>query len=164
MSIKIDLSGKRFGNLVVISEAYSDKKHLYWNCVCDCGNEKVVSGDSLKQGLTKSCGCLNSQMVSERMVKHGESTTRLYHIWTQMIYRCTNPNATGFKYWGGKGISVCDEWKNDFKSFYDWSMNNGYEEHLTIDRIDPDGNYEPSNCQWVTRSENTKKMWKDKVM
>lgn len=162
MSIKIDLTDKVYGRLTVLSEAYSDGKHLYWNCKCDCGNEIIICGDSLKRGLTKSCGCFNSEQVKKRSYKHGESKTRLYHIWQQMIYRCENPNATGFEYWGGKGISVCAEWRNNYKAFRFWSLNNGYSDDLEIDRINPDKNYEPSNCQWITKSENTKKVWTDK--
>ena len=162
MSIKIDLINKRFGRLTVISESHSDGKHIYWNCLCDCGQEKIISGDSLKRGLTKSCGCLNSETSKERFSKHGKSGSRLYKIWQQMIYRCENSNATGFEYWGGKGITVCGEWRNNFQVFYDWAMSNGYSDDLTIDRIRPHGDYEPSNCQWLTRSENAKKVWSDK--
>lgn len=162
MSRKIDLVDKRYGNLRVISEAYSDGKHLFWNCICDCGKQVVICGDSLKRGLTKSCGCLNSKAVTERSSKHGESRTRLYHIWQGMIYRCENPNATGFEHWGGKGVSVCAEWRNNYENFRDWAMANGYLDDLEIDRINPNGNYEPRNCQWITKSENIKKMWRDK--
>lgn len=162
MSVKINLINKRFGRLLVISESHSDGKHIYWNCLCDCGNEKIIAGDSLKQGLTKSCGCLNSEMMKERKSTHNRSKSRLYKIWTQMIYRCENSNATGFEYWGGKGIKVCDEWRNNFMNFYNWAISNGYSDELTIDRIKSQGDYSPSNCQWLTRSENTKKMWSDK--
>ncbi len=162
MSRKIDLTGKRYGNLLVISESYSDGKHLFWNCTCDCGKQTVVCGDSLKRGLTNSCGCINSKAVTKRNTTHGESRTRLYYIWQGMIYRCGNPNAIGFEHWGGKGISVCTEWRNSYENFRDWAMSNGYSDNLEIDRINPNGNYEPKNCQWITKSENVRKMWKDK--
>jgi hypothetical protein len=162
MSRKIDLTGRRFSRLVVISKAYSDGKHLYWNCKCDCGKEIIVCGDLLKRNLTKSCGCFNSETVRTRNHKHGDSRTRLYHIWQQMIYRCKNPNATGFEHWGGKGISVCSKWRNNYENFRDWAMVNGYSDDLEIDRINPNGNYESLNCQWITKLENIKKMWADK--
>lgn len=162
MSVKIDLTGKIYERLAVLSEAYSDGKHLYWNCKCCCGNEVIVCGDSLKRGLTKSCGCLNSEEVTKRSYKHGESKTRLYHIWQQMIYRCENSNATGFEHWGGRGIKVCPEWRNSYEKFRKWAVSHGYADRLEIDRIDVNGNYEPSNCQWITKSENIKKMWADK--
>lgn len=162
MSVKINLIGKRFGNLTVIQEHHSDKKHLYWLCKCDCGNEKIICGDSLKQGKTKSCGCFNVNLVKQRQTTHGKSHSRIYHIWTGMIYRCENSNATNFQYYGSKGVTVCDEWQNSFETFYNWSIQNGYADNLEIDRIDPDGCYCPENCQWITKSENVRKMWIDK--
>lgn len=164
MSVKIDLSLKTFGELTVMSEHHSDGKHLYWNCICKCGNTTIVSGDSLKRGVTTSCGCVNKKLAKDRFTKHGKSKTRLYHIWTGMIYRCTNPKATGFENWGGKGVNVCREWKDDFMNFFLWAMKSGYSDNLEIDRIDNDGNYEPGNCQWITKSENIKKMWSDKKL
>lgn len=162
MSVKIDLTGKHFGRLTVISEAYSDGKHLYWKCRCDCGHELVVCGDSLKQGRTKSCGCLNSEMVKGRVLKHGYTYHRLYRIWRNMLYRCRNENCPEYPRYGGRGITVCDGWVKDFQLFYNWSMRSGYADNLTIDRIDNDGNYEPTNCQWLTRSENIRKSWQDR--
>ena len=96
------------------------------------------------------------------MKTHGPTNTRLYSIWTDMKHRCYDQNQKAYKNYGGKGIVICDEWKEDFKAFYDWAMANGYAEGLTIDRIDPSKSYDPSNCQWLTRSENTKKAWEDR--
>lgn len=162
MSVKLNLVGKTFGRLTVISEHHSDGKHLYWLCQCSCGKETVISGDSLKQGFTKSCGCLNSELTSQRNTIHGKSKERLYCIWRNMKYRCFNSHAVNFHSYGERGITVCDEWKNDFQVFYDWAMSNGYQDDLTIDRINNDGNYEPSNCQWITLSENIIKAWNDR--
>ena len=164
MSHKLNLTGKTFGKLLVISEDHSDGKHLYWKCQCSCGKETIVSGDSLKQGFTKSCGCLNAELAAQRITTHGKYKERLYSIWLNMKHRCFNSNAINFRSYGGRGITVCDEWKNDFQVFYDWAMSNGYSDNLTIDRIDNDGNYEPTNCQWITLSENIKKSWKDRVV
>ena len=160
--MKINLTGKCFGRLTVISEDHSDGKHVYWNCKCSCGKSVVVSGDSLKRGLTKSCGCLNSELVRLRRKTHGFSGERIYRVWQNMIYRCENKNYIEFARYGGRGITVCEEWRNNFQAFYDWATSNGYADNLTIDRIDVNGNYEPSNCQWLTRSENSKRSWKDR--
>jgi hypothetical protein len=124
-----------------------------WNCVCDCGRGFIASGRRLRRGWTKSCGCLAKEKVIERSTKHGRYHTRPYIIWQHMKDRCYNSNHQAFKHYGGRGITVCDEWKDNFKAFYDWAMANGYREDLTIDRIDVDGNYEPANCRWATVKE-----------
>ena len=116
----------------------------------------------MKCGLTKSCGCLNSELARQRAKTHGLSNERIYKTWQNMIYRCENKNYIEFARYGGRGITVCDQWRNDFMAFHNWAMSNGYQDDLTIDRIDVNGSYEPSNCQWLTRSENVKKAWKDK--
>ena len=153
MSNFVDYSGQKFGRLTVLSRAENKNGRTMFNCVCECGNKKAIWIESLKNGSTKSCGCLSREIVAAKNYRHGQRNTRLYRIWLTMKSRCYLPSQVGYKYYGGQGVTVCDEWKNDFMSFHDWAMNNGYEETLTIDRIDPYGNYEPSNCRWSTVKE-----------
>jgi hypothetical protein len=119
-----------------------------------CGTEFRANTYDINRGKTKSCGCYNKRRVSETHKTHGLGHTRLYKTWRYIKRRTLNPKNKNYKDYGGRGITICDEWKNDVKSFYDWAMSNGYEENkgLSIDRIDNDGNYEPSNCRWVTQT------------
>lgn len=143
--------GQRYGKLIV--EKISDKRNRQGNilaeCVCDCGNKILVSVPNLKKLYTKSCGC---DRISPTYT-HGMTGTRIHNIWKGIKTRCYNPNATGYPYYGGRGIKMCDEWLNDFMAFYEWAMNNGYTDELSIDRIDPDGDYSPYNCRWITMQE-----------
>lgn len=149
-----DLSGKKFGRLTVIEHKGSDKKNQsLWRCVCDCGNEHITTGHQLIRGACKSCGCLKNELSSERLKKHGGSRSRLYRIYEAMKQRCYNENHNHYKNYGGRGISVCDEWKNSFEAFQRWAIHNGYNENLTIDRININGNYDPQNCRWITNFE-----------
>lgn len=148
-----DLIGQRFGCLTVVSRAENDKTTgaVRWACICDCGQDTVVRATDLKSGNTKSCGCLSGE-------KHGQAGTRLYQVWSCMKNRCYNPRAEKYDCYGGRGIKVCDEWKNSFTAFFDWAMKNGYDPHAqygkcTIDRVNVDGDYCPSNCRWANAKE-----------
>ena len=151
MSIKPIVAGGKYGRLTAIQRDSTCKK---WECVCKCGNRVFVRAAALNNGNTKSCGCLQRDATRVASTKHGMSDTKLHKVWISMRQRCRNKTHKSYQYYGGRGITVCDEWLNSFESFCDWAMNNGYAEGLQIDRIDGDGNYEPSNCQWVTPKVN----------
>jgi len=153
----IDLTGQRFGKLLVLERVKNRGKEPYWLCQCDCGNKKEIAGCSLRSGLTTSCGCFAKEMRRKATTKHGLSHTRLDNIYYGMKARCLNPNEPAYKDYGGRGITICQEWLNDRTKFFEWALNNGFKENLTIDRINNNGNYEPSNCRWVdikTQSRN----------
>lgn len=154
----IDLTGKKFGRLTAIECVGKTKRNeAIWKCACDCGNILNVRSYPLKSGHTKSCGCLKKEEESNRKEHphkktHGLSGTRIYIIWCNMKSRCYNENNTFYSYYGGRGITVCEEWKNNFEAFYNWAMSNGYKENLEIDKIDNDKGYSPENCRWIDRT------------
>lgn len=153
MGYKVDLTGKKFGRLTVIRETDQRKSgSVVWECKCDCGNTVFVSQNHLSRGATVSCGCYNA----EKDKTHGMSHTHLHTVWACMKDRCLNPNHPQFKDYGGRGIKICDEWL-DSSAFIEWAKENGYREDergkCTLDRIDVNGNYEPSNCRWVSMKE-----------
>lgn len=148
-----DLTGKNFGYLTVISRASCGDGKVLWNCKCKCGNFVRVSTGILNSGHTKSCGCAKIEATIKRNTKHGLSDTRLYSVWIGMKKRCFNKNSKRYADYGGRGISICDEWTTDFKAFYDWSILNGYSEDLTIERKDVNGDYCPENCCWIPLKE-----------
>ena len=148
---KIDLTGKRFGKLVAVKSYYDqEKKVTFWECQCDCGNVCNVRANRLMHGRTKSCGCLKKE---NHVKTHGMTKTRIYNIWRGMKKRCYDLTNHNYLYYGKRGITVCDEWRDSFDSFYCWAKHNGYQEQLSLDRIDNNGNYCPENCRWVSVKE-----------
>ena len=155
-----DISGMRFGRLVAIKYVGKDMQNLsMWLCICDCGNTATTRASSLKSGSTKSCGCLQKEIAGLRTLTHGLSGShaycpRLYRIWKNMKQRCSNPKSCKYEIYGGNGVSVCDEWM-EYEPFHKWAINHGYKKDLTLDRINGDGDYNPTNCRWATYSEQS---------
>lgn len=170
LKLKKDLSGKKFGRLLVLCLAERQKHgHSYWKCKCDCGRIVIVNGDCLRRGYTKSCGCLSLEKFGTGLgtLKHGDAKkgrrTKLYDVWVLIKQRCFNPSCPSFKHYGERGIDMYDQWRSSFEAFKTWALNNGYRQGLTIDRVNNNLGYRPDNCQWISRSENAKKAWADRL-
>lgn len=144
--------GDKYNRLTAVKEIDNRK----WLFRCICGNEKVISKYDVQKGHTKSCGCLQKENTSKAKRTHGDTDSRLYYIWENMRKRCYKPNSDRYKNYGARGITICDDWKNNYSNFYKWAYSNGYNDNLTIERIDINGNYEPSNCTWITMKDQAK--------
>lgn len=154
-----DLTRKKFGRLTAIKPTKERNRGIVWECKCDCGKTVYVGANTLSQGGKKSCGCLYNE--TRGRMKHGKHKDRIYFAYGSMIQRCTNESNPEYRNYGARGITICDEWLGEygFEKFYDWAIRSGYSENLTIDRINVNGNYEPSNCRWtdILRQQNNKR-------
>ena len=153
----VDLTGQRFGRLLALERASSVGGHAMWLCRCDCGQSTTARGTHLSRGLIRSCNCLNTDLKKARQTKHGDTPWQQekaaeYRIWRHIKTRCLNPNMPGFKYWGGRGISICEEWRDDYAAFLAHVGRRPSPKH-SIDRINNDGHYEPGNVRWATAIE-----------
>ena len=150
-----DMTGMKFGRITVVCKdaetPIRKDKSSRWMCRCECGTVKSISRGQLLAGETNSCGCLRKEKLTKKYPRSG----RLYQCWCDMKNRCSNPHVEDYDHYGGKGITVCPEWENDYAAFYEWAMANGYKSNLTLDRMDSDGNYCPENCRWTTPAVQT---------
>lgn len=154
---RINLTGKHIGLWTVLYPSKKRTKHngLMWVCRCDCGKIRAITSSALLAGHSNSCGCIHKTLAAEINNKYHDNTckTKLYHIWTGIKDRCYNKNAPRYKNYGGRGIIICNEWKEEFLNFKFWALNNGYKEGLTIERIDVNGNYCPENCKFIPKQQ-----------
>lgn len=163
------MHGMRFGRLVVVSEAPSVKGRAMWLCQCDCGQIRTVAGSHLRNGNTTSCGCLQKEKTidnNKARSTHGMCRTHIHRIWLHIKDRCGNEKCKSYMNYGGRGITICDEWKDDFQTFYDYvsKLPHFEEEGYSIDRINNDGNYEPGNVKWSTTKEQANNKRSNRVL
>lgn len=161
MSAVKELTGMRFGLWTVLRRSESDSSgRASWLCRCDCGTVRPVIGKSLLRGVSRGCGCTRKESAAsasrQANTRHGMHGTRLYTIWHSMKGRIHCPSTNDYSRYGGRGISICPEWEDSFSAFAEWALSHGYRDDLTLDRIDPNGNYTPENCRWVTWSQQAK--------
>ena len=169
MSKLVDRTGEKYGHLTALHRASdkiysSGRKVAMWTCLCECGNEIDVCTNSLRTGATRSCGCWNDEQRKSsetKFKKHGESNTRLYECWHAMKRRCSDKNN---KNYGGRGVMVCKEWAENYENFATWAKENGYNDDLTLDRIDPNKNYCPENCKWSTNIEQQRNKRNNRII
>lgn len=154
MGAPLDLVGHRFSRLTVVAKHGRRNGVIVWKCRCDCGGTAICRTGNLRNGTSNSCGCLCRDRTSQARRTHGGSTSRIYKSWLNMRWRCA-PTFKQAKDYHGRGIRVCAEWLGSFEAFRDWALANDYADNLTLDREDNDGNYEPSNCRWATRKEQS---------
>lgn len=155
-----NLIGEKYGRLTVIEWMPNNGRRTMWKCECECGRTTIVRAENLKSGNTLSCGCYGREQALKKLTKHGMSNTKLSGVLNAMKQRCFNPNNHEYNLYGGRGIKICDSWLKDSSSFYDWALSNGYENGLTIDRVNTNGDYCPENCRWVdfyAQANNTRK-------
>lgn len=160
----INLTGQKFNMLTIVSFAGFDNGHRSrWNCKCECGNDKIITGYDIKSGHSVSCGCFARMKVKNKMTTHGLRKHPLYNIWAGMKQRCNNFNSLAYKNYGGRGIKICKEWDDSFKNFYNWAIKNGYNDNLTIERINNDDGYNPNNCKFIPFEDQAKNKRSSKI-